>query len=367
MWEKLPLPTSASADTNSYLIGNFRKGRKALSLWLSILMLEPYWNTDYAYNHSHRHQFEYLNLKNLSDQLAFIHDSQLQIHSGNIAADIELIQQCRVQSKRLPVLNLDSNPYDVDSYVSKLNQYLDPAQYFVFHSDIRTSQSTLPNVAPWPSWLLYQHFLPNDQLDKPKTKRISFLSGIPRSHRILLYKNIKNLVTDQDVVVINSFQAHSLYSQNQAPNDIPWANRQEYFDTVQTEYNANNQANNNHLAYQACVNITGETLGTGNQVLPSEKTWKAYKSRCLVVNYGVADMPHWLQSVGIEIWKSFDLAVKCEDKIKNIKELFNSSDIFEQYDQCHDMIEHNFHTVMSKNFASMLAYPAKEKISCLLK
>jgi len=329
-------------------------------------MLEPYWNTNYAYHHSHRQQFDYLGFEKLASQLAFVNDSLLKPYQNQIETDAELILRCGKETGRLPVLTLDSNPYNVDSYVQKLNQYLDNKKYFVFHSDIRQSQSWHNNVAPWPSWLMYQHFLPDDQLDKPKTKRISFLSGLPRPHRILLYQNIKKLVTDQDVVVINSFQAHRFYPKNQAHDDIPWANRIEYLDTAQTEYNANNQANNNHPAYEACVNITGETLGTGCQVLPSEKTWKAYKSRCLVINYGVAEMPDWLSSVGIEIWQPFDRPQLIKNKTQSIVELFQRDDIFEIYNKNLYMIEHNRNLVMSKSFCHLLAKPAISKIESLL-
>lgn len=329
-------------------------------------MLEPYWNTDYAYAHSHRQQFDYLGLENLAQHLVFIHDSQLQIYQDNIQADIELIRQCRQHTHRLPVLTLDSNPYDVADYRNKLNQYLDPDQYFIFHSDIRESQSIWSNTAPWPSWLVYQHFLPDNQAQKPKKHRISFLSGIPRAHRMELYHSIKPFVSEQDVVVINSFQKDTVDTPKNLLHNIPWANNIQWFDNEQTEFNVRNDAHNDHPAYSACVNITGETLGTGNQVLPSEKTWKAYKSRCLVVNYGVEYMPRWLESVGIEIWKEFDKAVDYRQKIQLIQDLFKSESVFDFYNQNLDMIEHNHATVMSKQFLEKLAKPAVEKLQCLI-
>lgn len=330
-------------------------------------MLEPYWGTDYGYHHSHRQQFEYLGLDKLSDHLAFVHDSQLQIYQGLIEHDVELIRQCQQQSKRLPVLTLDSNPYHVEQYVQKLNQYLDPNSYFVFHSDIRQSHSCDQNVAPWPSWLLYQHFLPDDQANKPKIKRISFLSGVPRSHRIYLFRHIKPLITEQDVVVVNGFQRDFVDTPQSWLKDIPWSNSKDFFDTDPGASNAEKQAYNIHPAYEACVNVTGETLGTGDQVLPSEKTWKAYKSGCLVVNFGVNLMPDWLQSVGIEIWKDFDLSIDYQQKTKIIQQLFEQKNLFEIYYNNREMIEHNKNLVMSKNFAYGLASMAKEKLQCLIK
>jgi hypothetical protein len=329
-------------------------------------MLEPYWNTNYAYHHSHRQQFDYLGFQKLASQLAFVNDSLLKPYQNQIETDAELILRCGKETGRLPVLTLDSNPYDVDSYVQKLNQYLDNKKYFVFHSDIRQSQSWYNNVAPWPSWLMYQHFLPDSQANIPKSKRLSFLSGIPRAHRMYLFEQIKPLVTDQDVVVINSFQKQHMNLSPDISNSIPWSNRPEYFDSDQNQGAATDMAHISHPAYQACVNITGETLGTGDQVLPSEKTWKAYKSSCLVINYGVEQMPIWLASVGIEIWKPFDLPQDFQIKTKQIKELFASNNIFDMYNDNLAMIEHNKNLVMSKSFCHLLAEPAIKKIESLL-
>lgn len=330
-------------------------------------MFEPYWNTDYGYDHSHRQQFEYLGFETLSKHLAFIHDSQLQICQNNIKADVDLIRQCQQQTGRLPVLTLDSNPYNVALYIEQLNQFLDPHSYFVFSSDIRPTESFWTNAAPWPSWLLYQHFLPDNQQDHPKSKRIGFLSGVPRQHRINLFRKIKPLISDQDVVVINTFSSSIVNTDAEWLVDLPWTNNSEYFDTPQTASEARDQAHNHHIAYRACVNITGETLGTGNMVLPSEKTWKAYKSGCLVVNYGTQQMPDWLRSVGIEIWQDFDQSQPYQQKIALIQQLFQQQDLFEIYQKNKSMVDYNKNLVMSKPFVSKLASMAINKLICLIK
>lgn len=329
-------------------------------------MLEPYWSVDYGYHHSHRQQFEYLGLAQLSNRLAFIHDSQLKIHQGLIDQDVALIRNCAKQTGRLPVLTLDSNPYDVDLYCAKLDQYLDRSEYFVFHSDIRAEQSTQLNQAPWPSWLLFQHHTPDCQLFD-KTRRISFLSGIPRQHRIELFRTIKPLVRDNDVVVVNRFQSADSSIPPEWLEELPWANHSCYIDTPQTEYNAFSQESNSHPAYNACVNITGETLGYGSQILPSEKTWKAYRSGCLVVNYGVAGMTTTLEKFGLWIWKDYDVDLEAGPKIQKCVELFERDDIFEIYQNNKSMIQYNRNLVMSKEFVHSLAAMAKEKIQCLIK
>lgn len=327
-------------------------------------MLEPYWGVDYGYHHSHRQQFEYLKLGQLSNQLAFIHDSQLKIHQGTIEENVELIRNCAQQTGRLPVLTLDSNPYDVDAYCLKLDQYLDRSEYFVFHSDIRPEQSIQSNQAPWPSWLLFQHHTEDHQTFN-KQYRISFLSGVPRQHRIALFQAIKPFVQNNDVVVVNRFQAESVGSQL-CLDQLPWASNESYIDTPQTEPTAHNQTSNSHPAYNACVNITGETLGHGKQVLPSEKTWKAYRSGCLVINYGVVDMVSTLRNFGLWIWEDYDADVDSTSKIQTCIELFQRDDIADIYHTHLDMIRYNKELVMSQHFCLKLADTAKQKLSAMI-
>jgi len=145
-------------------------------------------------------------------------------------------------------------------------------------------------------------------------------------------------------------------------NDLPWSNKLEYIDTDQTCTNANLPSLNQHPAYTACVNITGETLGYGTQVLPSEKTWKAYRSGCLVVNYGIQDMPLALKNLGIEIWKEYDTSQPAEVKCDKIVELFQRDDIEQLYAKHRTMIEHNQNLINSKSFVKKLAQPAINKL-----
>jgi hypothetical protein len=328
-------------------------------------MLEPYWNTNYAYHHSHRQQFDYLNLDHIAKHLVFINDGSLKIHQGQIESDVDLIRRSRQQTGRLPVLTLDSNPYDVESYVNKLNLYLDSSEYFVFNSDIRESQSTQRNVAPWPSWLLFQHHTPEFQ-NFNKTKRISFLSGIPRLHRLKLFQKIKSLVRHNDVVVINKFCNVDPTLPPEWIEQLPWSNCNKYLDTPQTEYTAYRPETNAHPGYQACVNITGETLGYGDQVLPSEKTWKAYRSGCLVVNYGVENMVSTLENFGLWIWHDYDQNISAENKIQKCEQLFQRDDIFDLYTQNLEMIRYNKNLIMSREFCLKLASAAVAKLQSIL-
>ena len=338
-------------------------------------MLENYWNLDYAYNQSHRNHFDYVGQDSLAKHLAFVHDNSLKINQMDVSHDAEFITKCRKQTGRMPVLCVDSNPYDVESYLSQLEKHVDPTTFFVFNPDIRPDQSTRSNLAPWPSWLINQHLHKNHQQDRTKTRRISFLSGIPRYHRINLFRQIKPWIRHNDVVVINRFS--QLQFANTVPresttdvdhwlDDLPWSNKSEYIDTEQSCTNASLPASNQHPAYTACVNITGETLGHGTQVLPSEKTWKAYRSGCLVINYGIQHMPTALESLGIEIWKEYDISQPAEIKCNKIVELFQRDDIEDLYNQQRHMIDYNQNLVNSMNFVKKLAQPAVEKLQSYL-
>jgi hypothetical protein len=334
-------------------------------------MLEPYWDNNYVYNHSHRNQFDYIKQSELASNLAFVNEHSLRISQLDVEHDATVIMRCRAETGRLPVLTLDSNPYDVDTYLDKLEKHIDPNLFFVFNPDIRKEVSSRPNLAPWPSWLINQHLQKNCQINLDKTKRISFLSGVPRYHRILLFKKIKPYIKDNDVVVINTF-SKQMYRITMPMVDncneklswldeLPWANSQEYFDTPQTEVNASNCGSNNHIAYTACINVTGETLGHGSQMLISEKTWKAYRSGCLVVNYGIDGVDQCLAKFGLEVWQDYKQTNKTQ--IENIVDLFKRDDIENLYQKNFDKIVYNTNLVNGLNFAQYLAQPAIEKLN----
>ena len=330
-------------------------------------MLENYYHLDDTFRpgHSHRQHFDYLGHANLANQLTFLFDTSLDLHHG-IEYAINLIRNSAKDTNRLPVLCLDFNPYTVESILEKLNQHLDPRTFFVFHSDIRAEISNAINVAPWPSWLCNQHHETNYQIDQPKIHRISFLSGVARYHRIKLMHSVRPWIQDNDVVVINRFVPQMLGTENNSLLlDLPYSNRPEFLDNEQTVDHANQQSHNNHPAYAAKVNITGETV-SGDQVLFSEKTWKSYRSGCLTVNFGITDAPSVLEKFGIEVWHEYDQSLDWKQKIDKITELFQRDDIDDIYNKLTPMVKHNQNLVSSLNFAKMLATPAIEKISNLL-
>jgi hypothetical protein len=338
-------------------------------------MLENYWNTSYPYNESHRNHFDLIDQNMLANHLAFVHDNSLKINQRNLLHDVELIQKCRIESNRMPILCLDLNSYDIETYLTELEKYVDPKNFFVFSPDSRTEQSTRSNVAPWPTFLINEQFQKNIQAGQEKKQRISFLSGTLRYHRLLLFRQIRPWIRDNDVVVINCIDQEQflniLSNENNEQakdwlNDLPWSNKLEYVDTCKSPDIPGNKTflfpNTKHPAYTARINITGETLACGTQVFITEKTWKAYKSGCLVVNYGIQDMPTALENLGIEIWKEYDISESVDTKCKKIAELFQRDDIEDLYNQQRNMIDYNQNLVNSLSFIKKLTQPAVEKL-----
>ena len=338
-------------------------------------MLEDYWGWNEGIAHySHRSQFEYLGQKALADRLVFFYDGHLLLNRGPEPA-VKIIREAVAETGRFPVLCLDGNPHPFAQYYSELLQHLDPDSFFCFHPDIRPEVSTRPNVAPWPSWPYVQRLLKNEQQDRPKTRRISWLSGSSRYHRIKLLNDIRPYITDQDVVVVNKIGdffnsiPYGELKPSQARQwwyDLPYANKKEFYDyTGAGNTPPEGQHLNSHPAFEACVNITGETCDT-DQVLLSEKTWKAYRSGCLVINFGPPGTTDALRNLGFAIWDDYDKTGTHEHKTQLIIELMKRDDVEQLYQQNLPMVQHNLALYNSDAFLKNFAQMAIEKLENLV-
>lgn len=313
-------------------------------------------------------QFEYIGQTDLLNYVEFIDESLLNFYSSNsISQAVELISQSQ-QRKKLPILLLDSNPINVDHYIDKLYEYFTPTDFFVLTADSAT-QIQKSNVAHWPFCLIMQQQSnQNYQQVFQKQYRIGCLSRVPRYHRLCLLQAIKPYVTSDDVVVANKFDANIPTEVKQDSKMIsyyqhlPYTNNKDYLDlNLDIDY-----CSVNHPAYRACINITNESYYKNDLIFLSEKTWKAYASGCLVINYGSQLVPAQLKKYGIEIWEEYDKCLEFTDKIRQITELFQRSDIKELYQTNLKLIKHNQELVTSLQFAKKLSQPAIEKIQQLL-
>jgi len=214
----------------------------------------------------------------------------------------------------------------------------------------------------------------NYQHNKPKSRRVSFLSGSLRYHRVKLLYDIKPYILDSDVVVVNKigdFYWHLPKSADanqieQWLQDLPYANLNEFYDyTGAGDTPPDGQQYNAHPAFEACVNITGETCWN-DQVLLSEKTWKAYRSGCLVINFGPENSTDALRDLGFEIWDQYDQTGTHEHKTKLIQELMQRDDISDLYQRNLPMIQHNLARYNSDEFLKNFAQMAVDKLENLL-
>jgi len=337
-------------------------------------MLQPYWNCNAPYNTSHRSFFDFLNESELAQHIEFINDDIINPDINTPEINARKIQECIDATHRLPILTFDNNPYPgVEQYLDELDKYIDPTSYFVFSSDSRKNVSTRDNVAPFPTWLIRQHQTNTPAPLGNKKYRISFLSGVARYHRIELFRKIKPYIRDNDVVVINKFcPAHFFNTIPTGVNvtdyltDLPWESFAGLIDTDQSEISAVGQHSITHPAYQACVNITGETNVDNNVVLFSEKTWKAYIAGCLVVNFGVDTLSTELKKLGFEIWDEYDIAGTVNQRTEKIIEMFHRNDLEHVYNSNIEMIRHNQNLVSNMSFVKLQAESALGKIRALL-
>jgi hypothetical protein len=271
--------------------------------------------------------------------LVFFYDGHLKLHQGPEYA-VELITNANQQTGRLPVLCLDGNPCDADRYHQELCKHLDTKDFFVFHPDIRPHVSNQLNMAPWPSWWFFQLMEHNHQNNQPKKHRVSFLSGSSRYHRVKLLRDIKPYVTNQDVIIVNQIGDFKDLLPPGWWDELPWTNTPEFFDYVGDSGFPPKMEQNNHPAFAACVNINGETSET-DQVLLSEKTWKAYRSGCLVINYGPEQTTQTLKDLGFAIWDEYDQVGTHAQKADLIVELMQRDDIADLYQKNIEMVKYN--------------------------
>jgi hypothetical protein len=271
------------------------------------------------------------------------------------------------------------NPGHADSWIKELLLHLDSGEFFVFHPDLRPEISCWNNVAPWPMWLIMQQLELDHWANKPRQHRISMLSGSMRYHRLLLYRAVKPAIQSNDVVVVNRIGdfARSVPFNCLTPEEIvqweqelPYASQEEFFDypvkgAVTSWDCVPNCGENTHVAFSAMVNITNETVDN-SQCLLSEKTWKAYKSGCMVVNYGATGACDFLKSQGFWTWDEYDTGDHYSQRTKKLTELFRRDDIEHVYSCYKHNIDHNQQLATSIDFAQKLAQPAVDKLNNML-
>ena len=338
-------------------------------------MSTAYYQIDYPYTDSHRQQFDHLGLDNLADAVVFVHEDVF-LDQHNLTSQLHMLNSIYCATKKIPLICLDTNPFDsLDQLARQIQQQIS-MPFFILGCDARPDAYTHSNVGYWPFWLIQQQSEQNFQTSCTKKHRISLLSGIPKSHRLKLFAAIKTEITDLDVVVVNQLNVKNKIDENfdEILNQLPWSNHTHYLDISSADSYIHSSQQNNHMAYSACVNITAETvkfyIGSNYNYdslhFITEKTWKAYRSGCLVINYGIDNLPNTLEQFGFQIWKDYDICGTIDQKIDRIVELFQRRDIFDLYDQHKHMVQHNQHLVLSQQLTKHMTESTIKKINCLL-
>ena len=98
----------------------------------------------------------------------------------------------------------------------------------------------------------------------------------------------------------------------------------------------------------------------------SEKTWKAYRSGCLVINFGPENSTDALRDLGFAIWNEFDQTGSHEHKTRLIIDLMKRDDIEHLYQQNLPMVQHNVALYNSDAFLKKFAQMAIDKLENLI-
>ena len=315
-----------------------------------------YWNLDMPYDYSHKYELDAVGIP--TDRLAFIHESTLYpIGDVDIEKAVRVIDQCRQETNKLPVLCWDKNYFkNIDLWKDGISKAVDPSMYVILE----------PNDIPC---FLYQNQLELKHNKIPEKKyRFSYLSGLVRYHRIELANRIKQYVTKDDVVVINDYGDEN-YS-NTVPEgckdnrrDIPWASDPSFVDFSTSLDNAQQHINKTkiHPAYNAKIHVIGET-GSPDQVsLVSEKTWRPLLLGCLSLTWGPITNTEYLTKAGIEVL-DIDKITDADRKLDAIVDMLKYDSVDDIYQKNKSMIEHNRQLVSSEKFLKDQTETARCKI-----
>ena len=219
-----------------------------------------------------------------------------------------------------PVLNLSTNPLDIETMRGLAQQIWGPGGYLMLGWD---AHGTAPDLVYWPYFLLCQR-LQVRQLLRPRRYRISMLSGIPRPHRIQLWRDVRSRVRAEDMVVINRFASWSQHAD--LLTDLPWSNHPHMIEPDQERaLTAASTTSTDHPAYRACVNLPLETVWDTGAVFVTEKTWKALVSGAMPW-HGCAAIARYLQDLGFEDWFQ-----ETQQHTAHAQGLFDREDLWQFY------------------------------------
>lgn len=295
---------------------------------------------DPDFHHYFCGQLELIGRRDLASYATFLEERW--IIDGNHGQESTLSQISN------PILCLCSNPVDIDAAVSRARKIWAPDDFFVLTWDANAADQT--QTAYWPYFFLEQRRQLRSAW-RPRQHRISMLSGQVRPHRVRAWLSVRDLIRTDDVVVINSFGLEHVDLDDLAhlAAALPWANIPVFLDQAQYLCAAINTAGLEHPAFAACVNVTGESLGSDSGLFVTEKTWKSLAAGCLPLHTGCAGMAEYLQTLGFQNWFG-----NIGTDYQAVRDVFMRDDIWDFYHANQSRVQQDLQRFWSTDLVSAL-------------
>lgn len=319
--------------------------------------------------------FNLVEINNLVQHYNIVHPYQI---TGNRVTDINFLQNFSTQKKIL--ITADTDPYSAESYEYWLSLGNDfPNRIKVLTSDLNKFFHE-GELIYFPTWMLNQLLQKNYQTTN-KPFRFSFLSSQSRFHRLYFFQKVKQYITDTDcfsVYATNYINQSSFVNDDSIKylgqvedltKDIPYFSSasndriEEYFESITVQQSL--QFTNEHNAFSAMINVTGESNIRDDFVFLSEKTWKPIQSQCLFFTLGNIDSAKLLTKLGFSLFDENNQSLTLLDKISYISTLMRDWDLDmckQLYKNNIDLVEHNHDRLYSNELKQLFKLYLQERL-----
>jgi hypothetical protein len=286
-----------------------------------------------------------LGRRDLADQCSFVGEYELM----DLIHDPDLPPKEIVSSWPNPVLCFCTNPVSLMPVRCMAQRIWGEGNYLLLDWD--AAAESAPDLTYWPYFFLEQRRSVR-RVMTPRRYRVSMLSGQAREHRLALWSAVRDLISQQDIVVINSFGLANLDLDIRDLPRVPWSNHSHGIDHDQDRDTVNDTTSIAHPAYRACVNITAETRITPAEIFVTEKTWKALQAGCLCWHWPGSGHAKYLAQLGFHTW--FDQ----QDLINSARQLFARDDLWQLYHDNLDFVQEDIDLFWSDHLVHRVTQPA---------
>jgi len=294
---------------------------------------------------------------------------------------LDVLKQTYVKNKKPQLILADSNPHQMGDLTALLKQTRQAGiPLKILTGNLLELFNNNADLIYFPTWYITQK-VERDCQSEHKKFRFSFLSSQARFHRLYFYQQCKSYVTDKDCFAVHltnvdnqlgfikSQMAKTLGHTIDLMADIPFISQSalDEYQEIFKQYpeNSSGDHTNQHLAYSAMINITGESNTDADQVFITEKTWKAIRSRCLTMTLGNDGTVSALNKLGFELPGEVDPELPLLEKIEFIVDRIKLWDIEYcsiMYKKHIDSIEHNYDRFCSQALKNVFVDQIKEKL-----